>query len=264
MDLFSGKKSCYLEVSGKTPKGLRSVSLGHSGGDLRKWICSIDGSVYYIKASSENGYESEVEVLVSQIGTLLGLPVLEYSLDTLHIDGKFFRVCVSRDYTESAVESFNLVELIPHIAEFTGFEKYKKCLDSVRAKDKVYQFSCIFLIDYICNNPDRHLRNIEILIDNKGDEIFSQIFDNGAGLFSTTPDTILKFTTKTKTNGNGCKPFLGSQSAQLELVDFTLLHLNQIEKAVLYRLVNNMFKHERAKYINKWLVDRLLEFDLLK
>ncbi len=199
----------YVYIDGK--------NIGGSGGNLKKWVGYITvkckcNKVYIKTNSSRKGftaYESEVECVVYEIAKELGFPVLPYYYDIMTLEGIPYVVCISFDYS-SDFDVYNLVEMIPNISKYNGMAKYKLCVKTLKennVKDVEKYFSYILFLDYIMNNGDRHLRNIEVVMDKQGNSFFTPIFDNGAGLFSNESEHSIKFALRRKSNNFSCKPF---------------------------------------------------------
>lgn len=233
-----------------------------SNGVFRKWY--DNENKVYIKASGEVAIskryrskkkyhiESIMEVLAYEIGKLLGFKTIEYFLDTVMLkSGEEIVVCVSKDFMINYKERISLLSLLARINSedesyeniISSFPKFKKDLDR------------ILLFDFIIDNRDRHLRNIEIILDDKGSMLVGPIFDNGMSLLSDFIDDIdlewIKEDEDCYENlfinaETPCKPFRLEHSSQIGLVDLSLadylklnVHREEI-RDVIYRFKEHL------------------------
>lgn len=261
LELFTVK---YDDINNNQELNIEEITVGSSMGDQKKWIFTDKDCTYYWKANSVECYEAEAEVIVSELGNLLGFPILRYTLEHEKcIDNKYYTICSSKDYSVG-YNAYSVVELIPDIAKYKELDKWNKTLEGLNfIEDSKQQLTYILLLDYIFNNNDRHLRNIEILIDKDNNAIFSPIFDNGAALFSKSKLDTLKNELKCS-HSYKSRPFMNTFGRQLELVDFSLLCLTPLDKITVYKTVNKYLQKERATLIGKFIIERLKDIDLLK
>lgn len=248
---------------------LHNLALGGSFGDLQKWYGFIKTSTgvkkVYIKTCSTRrgftGFEPEVECVASRLAHMLGLNCVKYDLSTFKIANMEYKVCVSEDFS-NGLEACNIVDVLPNIGSKFGIEKYNYVVNFLGLHQRRILDS-ILLFDYIIGNKDRHLRNIELLFDDKGNMCIAPIFDNGAGLFSSESEKTILQNIGFSANFVKSKPFLNPHYEQIQLIDRSKICINKVRKEDVYRLVNTYFSGNRAKYINKWLIIRLKELNLL-
>lgn len=244
------------------------ISLGGINGDIKKWYgytMKDDKQVnLFIKTASSRqgftGFEPEAECVACRLANMLGLPCVKYDLMSFHVASKTYKVCVCEDFTKGS-ESANYVDILPFIGKLSGLDKYNTVISVVPNSRPI--IDSILVFDYIIANKDRHLRNIEILSDKNGNLKLAPIFDNGMSLFSDESEATILQNLSTSSNFVHSRPFLNPHYRQLSLVDFNNIHFKAVKKEEVYRLVNTYFKGNRAKYINKWLILRLKELNLL-
>jgi len=169
-------------------------------GVIRKWYDEVNN--VYIKASSldkkrrQYHIESVMECIAFEIGKLFGLDIVPYWMDKLYVsDTEIIDVCVSKDYKatpnfQSSVSARTL--LLKKAPEMPNRRDMYKHLTSFSEEIKV-GIDKLILFDYLIDNYDRHMRNIEFT--RVGEEILlSPIFDNGSSLLSDYPsDDDLEF-----------------------------------------------------------------------
>ena len=169
-------------------------------GVIRKWYDEVNN--LYIKASSldrkrrQYHIESVMECIAFEIGNLLGLDVVPYWMDKLYLsDTEIIDVCVSKDYKAvpnflSSVSARTL--LLKKAPEIPSRGEMYTLLTSFSDKVKV-GIDKLILFDYLIDNYDRHMRNIEFTRVGE-DILLSPIFDNGSSLLSDYPsDDDLEF-----------------------------------------------------------------------
>lgn len=153
---------------------------------------------YYFKTSINQNkknypYEFWSEIIASQLGRLLSLPVLDY-----HIASCGNKIgCISRNmidrHKEELVEGVNLIiENEPDFREYCKtnhhFKKIETALESVGVPDYRRIVIEMILFDCIIGNTDRHSENWA-LIRNKAKDCladccysFAPFYDNGSSL----------------------------------------------------------------------------------
>jgi len=159
-----------------------SFSSNSSGGQYLKSEKVISGKKYYFKISDFRygmffSHEAVLEVIASQLGNLLGLPVLKYTGDTarIQINGE--------EYTTFVSKSLNYCKLgqtaIPLVTDYmTNNADNENPLTYCQKIGLTELIDDIFIFDYLIMNVDRHGRNIELLYDGNR-AIPAPIFDNG-------------------------------------------------------------------------------------
>lgn len=163
---FPGTQGTYLKAVGLV--GGRQVFYKLSLGDTQ--------GIY--------GHETVIEVIVSRVLDLLGLPHLRYDgrLSRIILDGKEHTeyVCISDNFkkpTESKMAFDQFYDL---------YKQANRCsspIELVRAFGWQQAVDEIILADFIIANRDRHGANIEVLQDNvTGSLRIAPLFDNGLSL----------------------------------------------------------------------------------
>lgn len=243
---------------------VETLNTHSSAGQLKKWVLTDpSGTVYYAKSASHiskfhYGYECESECIVSRLAIMLGAKAILYDKGILSIRKKNYNVCLSKDYSMGR-EVVAIADLIPGVSKYHGFEKYKlveKLIGSYKT-----DLDNMLLIDYIVDNYDRHLNNIEVYMENGNIIGLVPIYDSGAGLFSNKTLQNLKLYTRLTPSYMPCKPFFPTFGQQNALISMS--NLQPIKLADVYKLVNFYLSGERAKIIGRWLRDRLKECNLL-
>jgi hypothetical protein len=144
-------------------------------GVIRKWYDETNSR--YIKASSvdKSGKKYHIEAIMEciayEIGQLLGIDVVPYWLDKLYIsENEIIDVCISEDYrlkrSVKSVVSANSYLLKMNDGVISRNERYER-LTSISEKMKL-DIDKMIVFDYLIDNYDRHLRNIEIVLLNDG------------------------------------------------------------------------------------------------
>ncbi|MCK2000472.1 hypothetical protein MZM54_03575 [[Brevibacterium] frigoritolerans] len=170
-----------------------------STGVVKKWY--DDKNHLYIKASSynreNNSYHNEtlMEKIASEIGSLLGINVVDYWLDDLtDLKNKVIKVCVSKDYkVELKVDNFISVKrfLLPMEKEIkTRQDNYHIIVETYPHLKPELDKMIIF--DYLIDNEDRHHQNFELYTTNKQEVFLSPLYDNGCSLLSQWSETDLE------------------------------------------------------------------------
>lgn len=159
-------------------------------GVIRKWYDEIN--YYYIKASSfektKNRYhvEATMECIAYEVGQLFSVNVVPYWLDKLYISKEeIIDVCVCKDYkleqnVNSAISAHSYL-----LKESPGSLSRKERYERIASISQVvkHDLDKMILFDYLIDNHDRHMRNIEIILQ-KGVISLSPIFDNGSSLLA--------------------------------------------------------------------------------
>ena len=172
---------------------------GHTNGMLFKASIVQAGEIYYLKLGQFNiyngfyGTEPLIELINSRIGTVLGLPVLEYGLNncSVNIDGKEYitLVQISKDYqvikhrtnnSKIRITKYSKIDVESMFNEnksLNGWNTPLQMMSQLGLIDTVYKQ---YVFDYIVCNMDRHGKNTEILINNENprDIRTAPYFDN--------------------------------------------------------------------------------------
>ncbi|HBW13054.1 MAG TPA: hypothetical protein DEF30_04410 [Proteiniclasticum sp.] len=134
----------------------------------------IGGKYYKLSAYSADvgiyGIQSISEVIASRVAKILRIDCVEYRLvlATVRFTNKEFEtvLCESDDFNlrnEGIMVFEDLYNSrVRGIGEIPPLEFSRE----IGIQDEVYR---MFVLDYLINNIDRHGRNIEILVDDRGD-----------------------------------------------------------------------------------------------
>lgn len=162
-----------------------------SAGVLSKWYNDRDKT--FIKTSAYNDmtgkYHVEAinECIAYEVGRLIGVQVVPYRLEQLQLNkGKTALVCVSPDYTylvhAQSVISAHALLLTRQMNPENKSERYRNLVNIFpQVKDDLDK---LIVFDYLIDNHDRHMRNIEFYADPLGHISLSPFFDNGSSLLS--------------------------------------------------------------------------------
>ena len=160
-----------------------SPEYGTDGMLPKCWVRRSDG-VYLLKGGTKGfngaGYEPYSEFFISQLETALRLDHIEYGLDRYH----------DRLVSTCKLITSKEVSMIPSVYYFkdcSELPEYLACAEKLGVGDKLRD---MFILDALTCNYDRHLNNIQFLVDSDTYDIISlaPIFDNGMGLCSHCKD----------------------------------------------------------------------------
>ncbi|MFP7474250.1 hypothetical protein SFC55_25020 [Niallia taxi] len=222
-------------------------------GVIRKWY--DEKNHLYIKASSLDKkrrvyhIESVMECIAYEVGKLFGIEVVPYWMDKLHIsDDEIIDVCVSKDYKaasnfQSSVSARTL--LLKKTPVMTNRSEIYNHLTSFSNEVKV-GIDKLILFDYLIDNYDRHMRNIEFM--RIGEKIvLSPIFDSGSSLLSDYPyDEDLEFLKEDEDTFEEVMTFAQTQSKSFSHEHSMEIRLVGKEA---YHEVNRDIKNEEFKEI---------------
>ena len=156
-----------------------SPEYGTDGMLPKCWVRRLDG-VYLLKGGTKGfdgaGFEPYSEYFVSQLENALGIEHIEYDLDSYH----------DRIVSTCKLITSKEVSMIPSAYYFRNcseLPEYLDIADKLGAGDKLRD---MLVLDALTCNYDRHLNNIQFLVDSDTYEIISlaPVFDNGMGLCS--------------------------------------------------------------------------------
>ena len=151
-----------------------------TGGMLPKCWIRRNEDVYLLKDGTRGiegtAFEPYSEFFVSQLESALGIEHIEYDLDSYH--ERIVSIC--------KLITSKKVSMIPSVYYFkncSDLPEYLACADSLNVGDKLRD---MLVLDALTCNYDRHLNNIQFLVDSDNYEIISlaPVFDNGMGLCS--------------------------------------------------------------------------------
>lgn len=152
------------------------------------------GKKYYkISAYSPNvgiyGIQSISEVIASRVAKILGIDCVEYRLvpALVRLNNQEFKttLCESDDYNHVDEGVLVFEDLYSSRIRAKGDISPLEFAKEIGIQDGVYR---MFVLDYLINNIDRHGRNIEILVDDRGVMRIAPLFDFGLSLFSSKRD----------------------------------------------------------------------------
>ncbi|WP_294755396.1 hypothetical protein [uncultured Ruminococcus sp.] len=159
-----------------------------SDGNLSKcWVRRTDG-VYLLKGGTKGfngaGYEPYSEFFVSQLENALGIEHIEYDLDNYH----------DRIVSSCKLVTSKEVIMIPSVYYFKNCSELPEYLDIADKLGAGERLRDMLVLDALTCNYDRHLNNIQFLVDSDTYEIISlaPVFDNGMGLCSHCKDETTK------------------------------------------------------------------------
>lgn len=153
-------------------------------GMLPKCWVRRNNSVYLLKGCTKGfngaGFEPYSEYFVSQLETELGVDHIEYDLDCYH----------DRIVSSCKLITSKEVSMIPSVYYFKNcseLPEYLACADRLNVGDKLRE---MLMLDALTCNYDRHLNNIQFLVNSDTFEIIdlAPVFDNGMGLCSHCKD----------------------------------------------------------------------------
>ena len=202
-----------------------------SRGMLSKGWYLIDKEICMVKGNSiENGisgYEPYCEVIASRIGKLLEFDCIPYTIiykekfpEIKVYDIKHLSIC--KDFIPKGCRSMSMYKFI---TSKTFNEPSDWFVEIGKYFNMKIIYQMIVLDAFICNE-DRHLNNIEVIINSNGDYTLAPIFDNGASLLSWHEDNeITNLSALRKIDS--AKPFRTKHESQLKLVPKGFLpHIN--------------------------------------
>ena len=149
-------------------------------GILPKCWIRRNEEVYLLKDGTRGiegtAFEPYSEYFVSQLETALGIDHIEYDIDYYH----------ERIVSSCKLITSKEISMIPSVYYFKNcseLPEYLACADSLNVVDKLCE---MLVLDALTCNYDRHLNNIQFLVDSETFEIISlaPVFDNGIGLCS--------------------------------------------------------------------------------
>jgi len=227
------------------------------------------GDKYY-KLSAYNpdfgiyGIQSMSEVIASRVGKIIGIDCVEYrlvpALVRLNNDEFETVVCESEDYNLRDEGIFVFEDIytsrIRAKGEISPFDFAKE----IGIDADVYK---MFVLDYLINNIDRHGRNIEILVDERGNMRLAPLFDFGLSLFSSKADQDL--IDKLDSDHTLSNSFVGGSNLKgnLSLIDtqISLRELNIRHREAIFNGLDEYISQERIEYIWRCLLRR---FEVLR
>ena len=216
-----------------------SPEYGTDGMLPKCWIRRND-SVYLLKGGTKGfngaGYEPYSEYFVSQLETALGIEHIEYDLDCYH----------DRIVSSCKLITSKEISMIPSVYYFencSDLPEYLACADSLNVGDKLRD---MLVLDALTCNYDRHLNNIQFLVDSDNYEIISQyLFDKKEkdicqdDQVEIVVDLILKDSKIDNTSRN--EPIVPPQKNSRQVLRVLFCNLKQSVKVLLCELCPALF-----------------------
>lgn len=159
-----------------------------SNGFLNKWYDRRN--LCYVKTSSvlPNGnyhIESYMECIASSFGKLVGFEIVNYSMDEIRLNNLTIAVSVCPDYSTRIGNIQDIVTaevLLSKNLSIKVSQRYKTLVEEYPHLRK--DLDRMIAYDYLIDNYDRHMRNIEFYRTVDGNILMSPLFDNGSSLLS--------------------------------------------------------------------------------
>lgn len=150
----------------------------------------IGGKYYKLSAYSPDvgiyGIQSVSEVIASRVGKIIGIDCVEYRLvpAMVRLNNREFEtlLCESDDYNSKDEGVLVFEDLYMSRIRTKGNISPLDFCREIGIEEDVYK---MFVMDYLINNIDRHGRNVEILVDERGVMRLAPLFDHGLSLFSS-------------------------------------------------------------------------------
>ena len=205
------------------------------------------------------GIQSVSEVIASRVGKILGIDCVEYRLvpAMVRLNNIEFEtlLCESEDYNLRNEGVMVFEDLYNSRVRSMGEISPLEFCRELGIKDGVYK---MFVLDYLINNIDRHGRNVEILVDERGNMRLAPLFDHGLSLFSSKEDTDL--VDSIDSDQMLVNSFIGSPNLKrnLSLIDTQLGLRGEIweSREVLFDGLDEYISQERVEYIWRCLCRR--------
>ena len=227
------------------------------------------GNKYY-KLSAYNpdfgiyGIQSISEVIASRVGKIIGIDCVEYrlvpALVRLNNDEFETLICESDDFNTRDAGILVFEDIYTSRIRVMGDISPLDFCRELGVQDDVYK---MFVLDYLINNIDRHGRNLEILIDDRGKMRLAPLFDFGLSLFSSKRDEdLVDSLDSDQTLSNS---FVGGANLRgnLGLIDtqIRLRRLNSGDKEAIFEGLGEYVSSERIEYLWRCLCRR---FEVLR
>ena len=181
-------------MGGVSDFGFRTTSpeYGTDGMLPKCWVRRSDG-IYLLKGGTKGfsgaGFEPYSEYFTSQLENALEISHVEYDLDSYH----------NRIVSTCKLITSKEISMLPSVyffRECSDLSEYLNCADKIGVSMK---FREMLILDALTCNYDRHLNNIQFLVDSDNFEIIdlAPVFDNGNGLCShcksETAETFIEY-----------------------------------------------------------------------
>lgn len=210
------------------------------------------------------GIQSVSEVIACRVGKIIGIDCVEYRLvpAMVRLNNMEFEtvLCESDDYNLRDEGVMVFEDLYNSRVRAMGEISPLEFCREIGIEEDVYR---MFALDYLINNIDRHGRNIEIMIDNRGKMRLAPLFDFGLSLFSSKDDQDL--TDKLDSNQMPSNSFIGGRNLRgnLILIDTQIRLRGPISesKEVLFDGLDEYISKERIEFLWRCLLRR---FEVLR
>lgn len=164
-DLFLNTRDEYMILDSSYMFGTEG-----SGNQKKFWMGDT-----LIKLNSKY-QEADKEVAASVIGKAFGLDMVEYTTGTYLFQDTIYKGCQCHSYLLPNEESYTLAHILQHIqfavpATMSAIEYYRKVVDAITQythiplADVDLYLMQLLVFDFLICNPDRHLGNIEFLLN---------------------------------------------------------------------------------------------------
>lgn len=177
---------------------IKTADRQSSKGNQLKWE---NGGIWY--KADYTGYEGLAEYMVSQLlkkSTLAADEFVEYEIETMKYKSVVYAGAKSRNFLNDGWQLITLERLFQNFFGESLFKSVYTIKDyENRMKFLVGQvermtglngfgqyLNKLFTIDAFFLNEDRHMHNIAVLMNEKGNFAYCPIFDNGASLLADT------------------------------------------------------------------------------
>lgn len=226
---------------------------------MRGAITMVKAGTTYTIGGCNSGNEPYSEYYASVIAEYLGFKHVEYWIkEYKRTDGKLDIVTECGCYTSEDIGSITALTIgIGSYEELIGYcrrldlDSYKTCLD-------------MLFLDCLLLNVDRHLNNVEFLVDNKTSRVVSMapIFDNNSSMLP-------RFVVGTDTFNRSDYTAYDNRDFD-DLYRLILKHksyckeLSLLKKLVLYKPEGIGIKMNRLKFLNQLLRSQVLHLEKLE
>lgn len=222
------------------------------------------GSKYYkLSAYSPDvgiyGIQSISEVIASRVAKILGIECVEYRLvpAMVRLNNTEFEtvLCESEDYNLRNEGILVFEDLYSSRIRTKGNISPLDFCREIGIDEDVYR---MFVLDYLINNIDRHGRNVDILVDERGNMRLAPLFDHGLSLFSSKGDAdLVDSLDSDQTLSNS---FVGGANLRgnLSLIDtqITLRELNMRHREAIFNGLDEYISSERIEFLWRCLCRR--------
>lgn len=233
-----------------------------SGNQQKCWIVKDDKD-YLIKINSSKYREASKEESVSKILDAAKIPHAHYRKIEVVYDGKKKIACITPKFTSKNENTYPLYMIIDenaYVHSTNGKDRFSMIVNAVSKNTNIERQAIIdylmtmLVVDYLVINPDRHLSNIELITDNKGNNRFAPLFDFGQS-FLGYERSIPDYTFKGLEQKSKALPFSSNPEKNLINIKYA--------KNICYRLFSSVDIESLSipnfhKYVFKYRYNKLL------